>query len=548
MDHPPRDLLSAIARDVIAGFDPRKSIARHGSEFPNPSRLLEELRAHVEREATPDARRKIAESLAKSFPNTFVSLDFYCETFKRELKKSSLIRLRSRAASLQPKSKIATVRLAEALESDGQMLAALEVMRAAIRSGLSDEILSFKAGYYANLSGDHSQALEFYKKALKAEVHHRTLLNMASAARHIGDFELSEASSKRAILLRPDIWDAYYNLGNLRREIGNVQDAVRQSARAEKLKPESASVKWNLSHALMASGDFAKGFKVYRDRWFFDGFPTRIRYPGISNVDSVKGLTGSLFVYCEQGVGDNLLFARFIPKLLEQLPEGVTATFECYQSVLNLLQNSFPQAKIVPYDKTLREGYDFYLPLFDVPALLGIADVSGQAFPYIVPSPRPELPTISSSRPKVGIVWAGNPKFTHDQQRSAKIDDIDGLFEGLNADFYCFQKGRDEGVISERHPDVVDLAPHLTDFEATAVLMQQMDVVVSTCTSTANLAGALGKKGIVLTGPARDWRWMTGRTSDWFPSLTILQRSRTQSWESFFVDARHELARILEHI
>lgn len=548
MDKPSRDILSAIARDIIAGTNPRTSIARHGKDFPNHTKMIEALRYYLEREASLEARRKIAAELARHYPNTFVALDFYCETFKGDLEKSALIKLRSRAASLQPRSKIATVRLAEALEADGRLQAALEVVRATIRSGLNDEILHFKAGYYASLLGNHSVALEFYNKALKSEVHHRTLLNMASAARHSGDAKLSEISSKQAILLRPETWDAYYNLGNLRREVGDAKDAVRQSSRAEKLRPQSASIKWNLAHALMADGDFAKGLKVYRHRWFFDGFPTRIRYPGITNVRSLNGLSGRVFVYCEQGMGDNLLFARFIPQLLGRLPDGVTATFECYKSILTLLRNSFPQAEIAPYEQALPDGYDYYLPLFDVPALLGISDVGDQDFPYIVPSARPELPSLAGDRPKVGIVWAGNPKFIHDQQRSATTDDIEGLFDGINAAFYCFQKGSDEGVIRERHPDVVDLAPYLTDFDATAVLMQQMDVVVSTCTSTANLAGALGKKGIVLTGPSRDWRWMTGRTSTWFPSLTILQRARTEPWASFFVEARHELSKILEHI
>lgn len=548
MDTLQRDILSAIARDIIAGTDPRSSLKKQGADFPNQAKLIEALRTYVEREESIEVRRKIADRLIKSYPNVFTAIDFYCETFKADLDKATLVRIRSRAVSLQPRSKIATVRLAEALEMDGQPKAALEVVRAAIRSGIHDEILSFKAGYYASLLGEHALALGFYRRALQSEVHHRTLLNMASAARHAGEMAASESSSKRAILLRPDVWDAYYNLGNLRREMGNAQEAVRQNSHAEKLKPKSASIKWNLSHALMASGDFSKGLKVYRHRWFFDGFPTRVRYPGITNVRSLDALSGRLFLYCEQGVGDNLLFARFIPKLLDQLPKGVTATFECYDSILKLLGNSFPQADIVPYDKVLREGYDFYLPLFDIPALLGISEIGGQAFPYIRPSSRPELPALSGDRPRVGIVWAGNPKFTHDQQRSAKIEDIHGLFDGMNADFYCFQKGSEEGEISERHPGVVDLAPHLTDFEATAVLMQQMDVMVSTCTSTANLAGALGKKGIVLTGPARDWRWMTGRTSDWFPSLTILQRTRTENWEALFVKARHELSNILENI
>lgn len=436
MDHSIRDILSAIVRDIASGKNPRASLALYQAEFPNPYKLLDALRSHVESASPVKTRRQIADRLARAYPNNFSVLDFYCETFKKELNSTDLIRLRSRAASLQPKSKIATVRLAEALEVGGRPQTALEVLKATIRSGLSDEILHFKAGYYASLTGAHSLAIEFYKTALKKEIHHRTLLNLASAARHVGDIDLSEACAKRAILLRPETWDAYYNLANLKRETGNVVDAVRQSFHAEKLNPNSAGIKWNLSHALMASGDFERGLKVYRYRWSFDGFPTKVRFPGISNVDDLSRLTGRLFVYSEQGVGDNLLFARFIPQLLQHLPTSATATFECYESILTLFKNSFPSADLTPYEKNLPKGYDHYVPLFDIPALLGAPDVATQNFPYLQPSLRNDIPEITGSRPKVGLVWAGNPKFTHDQQRSAKFDDIHPLLAATGVDFY----------------------------------------------------------------------------------------------------------------
>lgn len=548
MIHPNRDIISVIARDIAAGRDPRKSVAQHESGDINTTKLLDALRMYVEKIPSLEHRRDLARKLVEAYPNSFATLDLYCETFKKDLDPATLIKVRMRAAGLEPKSRVATIRLAEAYELDGQNRMALDVVKAAIRSGIVGELLDFRAGYYASLVGDHEEAMGYYRRALKAQVNHRTLLNMAAAARHLGDTEVSQASSQRAILMRPNAWDAYYNLGNLRRELGFAEEAARLGLRAEKLNPGNASIKWNLSHALMASGDFRRGLDVYKFRWSFQGFPTRVRYPGISNVTDIDTLAGRVFVYTEQGVGDNILFSRFIPRLLGRLPEGATATFECYESTLQLFRHSYPEAEFVPYNLELPEGYDYYLPLFDVPALLGAVEVDPPALPYLTPSNRPELPKIDTRQPRVGLIWAGNPKFTHDQQRSASIDDIDPLISDMDASLFCFQKGQDEGLISARYPAVVDLAPHLTDFDATAALMQKMDLVVSTCTSTANLAGALGIKGLVLTGPARDWRWMTERTTDWFPSLTVLQRPRMQSWASFFVDVRQELLESLERI
>ncbi len=546
MTQPSSDRLRSIVDAILAGQAPRSCFAEHAEAHPNTTEVLQGLRTFLEKNTPLDVARSVADKLLDDYPNTFVVIDLYCNTRGKDFDRRAMLSLRSRAASLQPRNMVASVRLAEAYGAVGRNDMALKVLASAIDLGLNEEFVAFKAGYYASMTGDHETALSHYQSALSKRVMPRTLLNMAAAARLLGRSDLSAESSRRAMLLAPDSSDPYYNFANLKRELGDAEEAVRQNRRAERINPKNGNVTWNLSHALLATGDFKAGFETYRNRWYFRGFPTRIRHPEITNVKDLESLSGRVFVYTEQGMGDNMLFARFIPELIARLPDSASATFECYPSLSTLFQNTFPDIDIRPYQFDLPTGYDYYLPLFDIPWLLGTSSVSDQEFPYLFPSTRTDLPTLTEDRPRVGIVWAGNPKFSHDKDRSASIDDLTGLLNGLDCSLFCLQKGVDEGLVEKAYPGVVDLAGHLSDFDATANLINQMDYIVSTCTSAANLAGALGKPGLVVTGPARDWRWMTGSACDWYPSLRIVQRPRTQDWRSFFVDIQPELSAALE--
>ena len=538
--------LQSSLHEIAKGVDPRSCLAPLVTLETPVTEALQQLQRLVLNTTDGSVTRSVADRLYRAYPNSIACIDLFCRTFAETLEPADLIRLRTRAVSLEPRDETAILRLADAHERASDVPSAIRVLKAALSFGISGEFLVFKLGYFLALAGEHEQALTHYEAALKRRVTHRTLLNMAVASRQVGDLPASAVASQRAIVLEPHSGDAYYNYANLQRELGDPATSARYNSRAETLDPSNYAVKWNLSHALLAQGAFVDGFRKYRDRWAFRGFPTRVRYKGVTNVTRLEDAVGRVFLYTEQGKGDNILFSRFIPAAIAALPKETTCTVECFPELLSLFRGSFPGVEFIEYSRKLPEGYDYYLPIFDVPELLGLSRVDAVASPYLTAPADGDAPALEGSRPRVGIAWAGNPNFVHDAHRSASLDDLSAVLSSTAVSFYSFQKGTEEGLITERFPHVVDLAPQLQTFADTARLMMEMDVIVSTCTSTANLAGALNKRGLVLVGHMRDWRWMTGSSSDWYPSLKILEKPRMKSWRDFIPTVQTALTEELE--
>lgn len=536
-------IAAEVLKRIVDGARARPTIDERLSDKVTVVALLNAVVRQARETRSLKILKPLADRLAVGYPNSPTTLRLFCDVFASELPPAKQLILRQRCVSLSPHDTVAIRQLAELHAQQNNLDAAIQVIEAAENAALYDEFLQFKLGYYYALKGEHEAAIPMYMNALRREVTQRTCMNLASSLRHLGRYAESAAFSKRAMLMDPSDSGVYYNFGNLERERGDARGASKLFSRGEYLDPTNYTITWNYSQSLMAEGDFAKGFSKYKHRWHFRGFPTRIRYPDITNVSDLASVTGRLFVYCEQGRGDNILFARFLKHLIDAVSDQVELTVECFPDLLSLFQRSFPTIRFVPYTLKLPDGYDFYFPLFDLPRVLGAFDVSAVDFPYLLAPKDNRLTLPDTGRAKVGLVWAGNPDFVHDKDRSARIDDIAPLFEVSDVSYFALQKGVDEGQIQGRYPAATDLSGVLKDFDDTAQVMDQLDLVISSCTSTANLAGALGKRGLVVTGRVRDWRWMTGSRSNWYPSLRVLQKPRTQPWRDFFHLVRDEIRR-----
>lgn len=546
------DDVSKIAAEVlnriVAGARARPTIDQHVSDKVTVVALLNAVVQRGRESRSKKILKPLADRLVAGYPNAPAAIRLYCDAFASDLPPAKQLVLRQRCVSLSPHDTVAIRQLADLHVQQNNLDAAIQTIEAAENAALYDEFLQFKLGYYYALKGRHERAVPMYVNALRKEVTQRSCMNLASSLRYLGRYEESAAFSKRAMLMQPGDSGIYYNFGNLERERGDAAGASKLFRHGECLAPQNYSITWNYSQSLMAEGDFANGFRKYKERWHFQGFPTRIRYPGITNVPDLESVTGSLFVYCEQGRGDNIMFARFLKHLIRAVPDHVALTVECFPDLLALFQRSFPGIRFIPYTLNLPEGYDYYLPLFDIPRMVGAFDVGAVDFPYLLAPKDSPHPLAATGGPKVGLVWAGNPDFVHDKDRSARIDDIAPLFENRDLRYFALQKGVDEGQIEARYPAATDLSGGLKDFDDTARAMDQMDLIISSCTSTANLAGALGKRGLIITGHVRDWRWMTGARSDWYPSLRIVQKPRNQPWRDFFHVVRDEIRKEAESL
>jgi hypothetical protein len=180
--------------------------------------------------------------------------------------------------------------------------------------------------------------------------------------------------------------------------------------------------------------------------------------------------------------------------------------------------------------------FDLVLPLMSVPGTLGIgADGIAMPAPYLAVAPERVADVTRSLQLRaddvnVGLVWAGNPAQANDAARSASLDALAPLFAVPGIRWFGLQTGPralDAGPPFER------LGPQLHDFAATAAVMSALDLVITTCTASAHLAGALGRPVWVLLNHLPDWRWQTDpSTSAWYPSARLFRQPEPGAWDA----------------
>ena len=252
-----------------------------------------------------------------------------------------------------------------------------------------------------------------------------------------------------------------------------------------------------------------------------------------------------MLVHTEQGNGDAIQFARFLPQIRKRCNKLILVCAE----PLRILFNEMDCVDEVRLPGNLpADLFDTYCPIMSVAGILNIdLDNLPNSTPYLSISKQvvvPELP--SNNKPKIGIVWAGSPTQQINHHRSCPIEEMMKLTNNNKFDFYSFQLpiSEDHKKILANH-NITNLDTELVSYSHTGALIQQMDIVVSVCTSVVHLSGALNIPSIVLLSPHADWRWLTNEeTSTWYPNTQILRQQQSGDWNSLIKQCLRELEKI----
>ena len=257
-------------------------------------------------------------------------------------------------------------------------------------------------------------------------------------------------------------------------------------------------------------------------------------YPGRPLWLGGANLSGkTILLHPEQGLGDIIQFARFAP-LLTAL--GARVILEVFTPLKPLFAGMEGVAEVIGSGEAL-PPFDVHCPLLSLPLALGItADTIPRAMPYIVPDPARVATWRASlgpaTRPRIGFVWKGNPKFPRDKIRSVPLAEFAALFDA-DAEFLSLQKEvtDDERRLLVRHANVRQMGPALEDFGETAAILALCDAAIVIDTSVAHLAGAMAKPTSLLLPARADWRWMQNKTdTPWYPTLRLFRQTRHADW------------------
>jgi tetratricopeptide (TPR) repeat protein len=485
------------------------------------------------------------------------------------------------AVALQPGSPEFHFTLATMLENDGRSRDAETSYRAALDRRPDHADSAYNLARLLHKREAIAESVPYYRTALASRPDFiNALMNLGAALGSLGEIEEGAGLLARARTLAPDNLDVIatqgllavnrgdlaeataildrlaqapldaglaHRLGTLARNAGRFEDAITYFRRLLALEPGNGDARLAVALMKLTMGRFAEAWPDYRSRWELEGHAKLARrYPGPAwSGENFAGRT--LLVYPEQGLGDIIQFARYLPLAAAR---GGQVLFECPPPLVRLFQPFHEKITIV------RQGsaappHDLTVPLMDLPILFetGLSTIPPLlpnliADPALVASWAPKLDRLA--RPRIGLVWRGNPGFSNDRNRSMKLARLRPLIDGAGASFVSLQKGPSVAEIAENgwQGRILDLGSQLEDFADTAAVIAGLDLIVTVDTAVAHLAGSLSRPAWILIPFVPDWRWLLDRCdSPWYPTARLLRQTRHGDWTGPVADMLATLRR-----
>jgi len=365
--------------------------------------------------------------------------------------------------------------------------------------------------------------------------------NLGNALLELGRFEEAVACFCRALEIKPDYAKAHNNLGNALDNLGRLDEAVASYRRALVLNPSYAGAHYNLSYILLLRGQYNKGWQEYESR--FKEPRSKISLPATPLqrwVGQKPSPNDRLLVLEEQGFGDKLQFSRYLTLAAEKFTGGVSMVV-C-GPLRALFRRSFPEVEILDAMPVDQSAWQWQCPLLSLPLAFGTTmETIPNRIPYLISDPEHvshwrkritslELPHHTR---KIGIVWKPGPVMKNAAQRTLTLQCIAPLLNQQDCAWFSLQKEPDPDkapwVASGK---LIDWAEEFSDFEVTAALAENLDMIISVDTSVAHLAGGLGKPTWLFNRHSSEWRWLLDREdSPWYPSMRIFTQNIAGDWD-----------------
>ena len=392
-------------------------------------------------------------------------------------------------------------------------------------------------GVLLQKQGNLTQASEFYAKAISLDPRYADAYsNLGTVYRDQERLEDAAEQYEKAIALSPNHAVAHSNLGVVHQARYNYHRAAECYARALDLRPDSGQFMWNLGFIQLLFGDFVSGFRNFEGRWSVDAEPRNFVQP-LWLGEPLNGAT--LLLHAEQGLGDTLFMLRYIPRVVSSTSRVV---LEVQQRLLGLAKQ-IPGVSLVLAAGDPLPHFDVQCPLMSLPLIFGTTlSTIPAAVPYITIPDEALTKTATlpwPSKPRVGIVWAGSPLNSRDQERSMLLASLGPLIAEKSISFFSVQKGPGASQLANKPADLIDLDPWDQDMTDTAALLSNLDLLISVDTSVAHLAGALGMRIWVMLAYSADWRYLLDREdSPWYTNDASVPAARSpgtgiQSWRWF---------------
>ena len=355
----------------------------------------------------------------------------------------------------------------------------------------------------------------------------------------LGRYHKAIADYARAIELEPDSEPAHLGRAVIYAALGDFEEAVKDADYVLAMNPGSGDAHYNKALSLLSMGDYTEGFREHEWRFGTKSVlgPHRFKVPLWQGERTSK----RILVHCEQGLGDNLQFCRYLAKMTH-----LNVTIETPKQLTRLIEQfGFP---VVERDSKLPE-FELHCPMMSLGAIFGTTLSTVPKGTYfkapIDESVRWHRELARLPGKKVGVSWSSGVRLeqviavTMQRRKSIPTKDFSQLLDIPGISFVSLQKEEPhDGAVSSLY----DPMPQVKDLADTAAIIENLDLVVTVDSAVAHLAGALGKPVWVLNRYDICWRWLSGETeSPWYDNVKLYRQHAPMKWDGLLAELKEDL-------
>ncbi len=424
--------------------------------------------------------------------------------------------------------------------------------------------VALKDSYFPNLlqnficvsEGDYLKAVKHGEKCRElAPKNSFALSELAETYFYMEEYETALRISREAVKVNPKDSQALMRLGYIAIDCGEIEEGLKNGELAYTLNPHDPAVQLSLGLMNLLTENWKVGWEMY-DARFKMLYKNRVDIPALPRWDGMVFDELELILICEQGLGDIIQFSRFIPQVAKLAKRVV---FVANNSLLHILEQYSDLVEVIPSQTqfSINKENGRWTSLIELPRLLNIEHEKwGNAVPYIQAQPEriEKWAGMINDEPeklKVGIAWQGSPGTRIDVGRSIPLKQFEPISALPHIKLISLQK-----YAGEEQIDMVAFTDKITrlgeDFDNgpeafadTAAVMMALDLIITSDTSIAHLAGALGRPVWLALKHVPDWRWhLNSNKSLWYPTMQLFRQKKPGVWGDVFEEITQELKQL----
>jgi tetratricopeptide (TPR) repeat protein len=492
--------------------------------------------------------KRLGEAVYKNLQNTFY-LNNYAMRLVQENKINEALSYYKKSISIDTNQPPIYFYIGLIYKELKEYIKAIEFFNIAVDLKYNDPELYFNLANTQIKLNNLTESCLNYKKAIllnpQSDEYHN---NLSLILKDLGRLDESLVAINQAILLNPQFDEYHNNLSLILKDLGRLDESLVAINQAILLNPQNDEFQWNKATFLLALKNFKEGWHLYEKRHsvkkisLYNLKSTKPKWNGETNI-------GRLFIWSEQGIGDQILFLSLLFEVLKSNNQIIVSTDK---RLIKLLERSFKKIKFISSESHFSEiNFDYQISLSSLGSIYRKSHESFKSQPYsfLKANKIKSLKKQLGDNKVFGISWLSlNKELGH--FKSIKLEDLLPIFNINNVTFVSLQYTNEDLKIKNFNnfygTNILNIKniDKFNDIDSLISLISDCRLIITTSNVTAHLAGALGIKAYVLVpfGRGKIWYWSDqDQKSLWYPSIKIFNQSPNGSWKDAILNIEKEI-------